>query len=72
MISGEKIRRIRLSRGISQKALAEEVKCPKEYISRIENFAMIPSEELYEKLIKAIYSLPDRSKGDRRKTRKEE
>ena len=25
MISGEKIRRIRLSRGISQKALAEEV-----------------------------------------------
>lgn len=58
MISGEKIKRIRLARGISQKALAEAVGCPKEYISKIENFAMIPNEELYEKIIKAIYYLP--------------
>ena len=64
MISGEKIKRIRLARGISQKALAEEVKCPKAYISKIENFAMIPSEELYNKIIKAIYSLPNRNEKE--------
>lgn len=69
MLSGDKIRTIRLSRGLSQKQISDAVQCPKEYISRIENFVMVPSEELYEKIIKAIYSLPDRSKETHNKGR---
>jgi transcriptional regulator with XRE-family HTH domain len=74
MISGDKIKRIRMARGLTQQQISDAVQCPKEYISKIENFKMYPSEELYEKIIKAIYSLPDRSKEPPRKgkNRKEE
>ena len=62
MLSGDQIRRIRLSRELSQKQIADYCKCGKDYISKIENFKMTPSEELYEKIIKAIYTLEDRTK----------
>lgn len=62
MLSGDQIKRIRLSRGLSQKQVADFCKCGKDYISRIESQKMIPSEELYEKIIKAIYTLEDRTK----------
>ena len=72
MISGEKIKRLRLSRGLSQKQIADFCKCDRAYISEIESFKRIPSEELYNKIIKAIYTLDDRSnetksKGKNRK-----
>ena len=72
MISGEKIKRIRLSRGLSQKQIAEYCGCDRAYISEIESFKRIPSEELYEKIIKAVYTLDDRSKEVKRKNRKGE
>lgn len=72
MISGEKIKRIRLSRGLSQKQIADFCGCDRAYISEIEAFKRIPSEELYEKIIKAVYTLDDRSKETKRKNRKEE
>lgn len=62
MISGEKIKRLRLSRGLSQRQIAEFCKCDRAYISEIESFKRIPSEELYNKIIKAIYTLEDRTK----------
>ena len=57
MLSGDKIKLIRLSRGLSQSAIAKECGVGKDTISKIENFKFIPSEELYEKIIKAIYTL---------------
>ena len=68
MISGEKIKRLRLSRGLSQKQIAEFCKCDRAYISEIESFKRVPSEELYEKILKAIYTLNDRSKETKRKS----
>lgn len=62
MLSGEKIKRIRLARGLSQKQIADFCKCDRAYISEIESFKRTPSEELYEKIIKAIYTLDDRTK----------
>lgn len=74
MISGEKIKRLRLSRGLSQKQIAEYCKCDRAYISEIESFKRIPSEELYEKIIKGIYTLDDRSKEvkNKKSNRKDE
>lgn len=62
MLSGDKIRTIRLSRGLSQKQIADYCKCDRAYISEIENFKRVPSEELYNKIIEAVYKLEDRSK----------
>ena len=71
MISGEKIKRIRLSRGLSQRQIAEFCGCDRAYISEIESFKRIPSEELYQKIIKAVYTLEDRSKEVKRKRKGE-
>lgn len=57
MISGEKIKRLRLSRGLSQRQIAEYCGCDKAYISMIESFKKIPTEEMYQKILKAIYTL---------------
>lgn len=62
MISGEKIKRLRLSRGLSQRQIAQYCGCDRAYISEIESFKRIPSEELYNKIIKAIYALEDKTK----------
>lgn len=62
MLSGDQIKRIRLARGLSQKQIADFCKCNKTTISKIESFQVNPSEELYEKIIKAIYTLEDRTK----------
>ena len=62
MISGEKIKRLRLSRGLSQRQIAQYCKCDRAYISEIESFKRIPSEELYKKIIEAIYALEDKTK----------
>lgn len=62
MISGEKIKRLRLSRGLSQRQIAQFCGCDRAYISEIESFKRIPSEELYNKIIKAIYTLEDKTK----------
>jgi len=72
MISGEKIKRLRLSRGLSQKQIADFCKCDRAYISEIESFKRIPGTELYNNIIKAIYTLDDRSKEIKRKQRKDE
>ena len=72
MISGEKLKRIRLSRGLSQRQIAEFCGCDRAYISEIESFKRIPSQELYEKFIKAVYTLDDKSKEPKRKNRKGE
>lgn len=62
MISGEKIKRLRLSRGLSQRQIAEFCQCDRAYISEIESFKRIPSEELYNKILKAIYTLEEKKK----------
>ena len=72
MISGEKIKRIRLSRGLTQKQIADFCGCDRAYISEIESFKKIPSQELYDKIIKAVYTLDEgnsetRVKGKNRK-----
>lgn len=67
MISGEKIKRLRLSRGLSQKHIADFCGCDRAYISEIESFKRIPSEELYQKILKAIYTLDEKTKGKQRK-----
>lgn len=67
MISGEKIKRIRLSRGLTQQQIADYCKCDKKYISFIESFKKRPSQELYEKIIEAVYTLDDRSKEEKKK-----
>lgn len=74
MISGEKIKRLRLSRGLSQKQIADYCKCDRAYISEIESFKRTPSEELYAKIIEAIYKLDDRTKvtNNKGKNRKDE
>ena len=59
MISGEKIKRIRLSRGLTQKQIADFCGCDRAYISEIESFKKIPSQELYDKIIKAVYTLDE-------------
>lgn len=67
MISGEKIKRLRLSRGLTQQQIADYCKCDKKYISFIESFKKRPSQELYEKILEAIYTLEDRSKETKKK-----
>ena len=62
MISGEKIKRLRLSRGLSQRQIAQFCGCDRAYISEIESFKRIPTQELYEKILKAIYTLEDKTK----------
>ena len=62
MLSGDQIKRIRLSRGLAQSAVAKECGVGRDAISKIENYRLIPSEELYEKIIKAIYTLEDKTK----------
>lgn len=72
MISGEKIKRLRLARGLSQKQIADFCKCDRAYISEIESFKRIPSEELYNNIIKAIYTLDDRSKETKSKSKRKD
>ena len=57
MIGGEHIKRIRLCRGLTQKQIADFCGCDRAYISEIESFKKIPSEELYNKIIDALYTL---------------
>lgn len=57
MISGEKIKRLRISRGLSQRQIAVYCGCDRAYISEIESFKRIPGEELYQKILRAIYTL---------------
>ena len=74
MISGDKLKIIRLSRGLTQKQIADFCGCDRAYISEIETFKKFPSQELYDKIIKAIYTLDDCSKETRvkGKNRKED
>ena len=62
MLSGDQLKRIRLARGLSQSAVAKLCGCGKDAISKIENYKLIPSQELHDKIIKAIYTLEDKSK----------
>ena len=66
MLSGDLLRRLRLSRGLTQKEIAGAIGCSIKWITECENFRQVPSKETYDKWLKAIYNLPDRSGEDRR------
>lgn len=57
MISGEQFRRLRLSRGLSQNDIAKEAGITKNYVSIFENNKQAVSDEVYEKMMKAVYEL---------------
>lgn len=64
MLSGDLLKRLRLSRGISQQQLADAVGKSKRWIAGIERFEFRPTQELHDAMVRAIYDLPDRSKED--------
>nr|MCR4675063.1 helix-turn-helix domain-containing protein [Lachnospiraceae bacterium] len=61
MLSGDLLKRLRLSRGITQQEIADAIGKSKKWVGEIENFRVVPTQEVHDAWIKAVYDLPDRS-----------
>ena len=75
MLSGDLLRRLRLSRGLSQQDIADYAKISKRYVGMIERFEYYPSQETHDLIIKAIYNavpkVKQRGKNNDKEIRRE-
>lgn len=71
MVSGDLLKRIRLSRGLGRKVIADATGISERTIGGWERFESIPTQKQYDAFIKAVYTLEPRELGNKKKTKKE-
>ena len=74
MLSGRKLKFLRIYRGMTQKYLAECIGCSKRYVGMVENDNQNLSEEMYKKWIDALNGklVPEPKNKENKKKKKEE
>ena len=73
MLSGRKLKFLRIYRGMTQKYLADCIGCSVRYVGMVENKNQNISEELYEKWVDALNGkLVPKPKNKEKKKKKEE
>jgi len=56
MLSGQKLKFLRIRKKLTQKYIAEQTGVSIRWIKKIENNGAVPSEEVYKKWLNALYS----------------